>query len=146
MVLYHKLNIHTPTLVKSLKAALVKGIKDYKDIHDYGVSEAICEFAASDIVNSNSEFKHLNLSRTNLIFMLFPKKIFQSIRSPQYIPYSTLAKIFTTGLGSFKLKNIALALFGLSSVKYYNKDLFSTLFPYLETKLPVMNFSLYLAH
>lgn len=140
MVLYHRLNIHSPALVKALKGSFVKGLKDYKKLHDYGASQIVCGFATNDLIKYNPEFQHLNLSRTNLILMLFPKKIFQSVRSPQYIPYSAVAKILTEGYQHFSLNHLVLSIFGLSSVKYYNKDLFALLFPYIESKLSVSFF------
>jgi len=137
MLLYHKMNIHVPAMIKAFKASLVKGIKDYKKLHDYGVSQIACGFAVSDLIQNNPEFKHLQLPRTNLILMLFPKKVFKTIRSPQYIPYSFLAKILTEEYQHFKMKNLILTLYGLSSVKYYNEDLFKTLVPHLEQQAEV---------
>jgi hypothetical protein len=131
------MNIHVPTLIKSLKAAFVSGVKDYKKLHDYALANFVAGLATSDIINSNPEFKHLNLARTNLIFMLFPKIIFKSIRSPQYIPYSHVAKILNQSHSEFKMKNLILAIFGLSNVKYYNEDLVKTVFPFIESKVDV---------
>lgn len=131
------MNIHSPSLIKALKGSLVKGLKDTKKIHDYGASQMVCGFAASDIRRYHPEFKTLDLSRINLILTLFPKQVFQSTRSPQYIPYTSITKVLLEGYQSFSTKNLILCLFGLSSVKYYNQEFSTMLFPYIESKLPV---------
>jgi hypothetical protein len=137
MLLYHKMNIHVPSMVKAFKTSLVQGIRDYKKLHEAGVAQIISGFAISDIINHNPEFKHLQLPRTNLILMLFPRKIFKSIRSPQYIPYALLAKILMNEHQNFKLKTLILGLYGLSSVKYYNEDLSQRIGSYLESNVGV---------
>ncbi len=129
------MNIHVPSLVKTLKSSFFLGIKDMKSVTPDGIANAACCFATNDLIRSNKEFERLDLSRVNLIYMLFPKKIFNSIRSPQYLPYQFIAKGIMDGITKFSDKEIIQTLYGLSSVKYFNMDTCKLVFEHLEKKI-----------
>lgn len=131
------MNIHVPSLIKGFKAAFFKGIKDKKTISSLGLANLVCGFATNDIIKSQKEFHYLSLSRINLIYNLFPKKIFQSIRSPQYMPYATIAKLILDSHKNFELKPLIQTIYGLSSIKYMNSEFFEVIFGYLQDKIKV---------
>lgn len=142
MLVLNALEINNEGVVAAFKGRYVKAVKHLQKAHAYDHAELCCSFALADLqmnypISGNPPTLLLGMLTLNL----FPRKVFVSGRSPQYIPYFHFAKTLSENQKTYDPRFQIVTLFGLTSVKYVNWEMFKSIFEGLEPFIDVIIYS-----